>query len=108
MIGLTALLYALAPVPSAAAPVTDAQLYKDAMECKVLVEALQPMARPDKLKIVRAAVAFWAEKEQAAGEKLGKKPNDLLVDEMLFGVAVSGNALDRAGLCMQAAVTARR
>lgn len=93
------------PVP---APVSDEQSYKDAMECKVRVEALEAVTR-DKgaRKRLGSALAYWVEKERAAGTRLGKNSGDMLADEMMFGFAEASNpeGLRRAELCVRGAST---
>jgi hypothetical protein len=105
---MSALLYLAVPATSTPSSITDAQLYKDAMECKVLVEALQPMAkRPDQLKSIRQALAFWTEQERKSAGKLGKGASEMMTDEMVFGYGLQGDSIARVSLCMTAAATAR-
>jgi hypothetical protein len=104
----SALLLLAAPAPSIPSPITDAQLYKDAMECKVLVETLQTMAkRPDQLKSIRKALVFWTDQERKTAAKLGKAASEIMTDEIVFGYGIRGDSIARLNPCMTAAATAR-
>lgn len=91
--------------------VSDEQLYKDAMECKVRVEALVPAVRNRReRKRVEHALSFWTAEERKIGARLGKSFGDMLKDEIFFGLDEGSNpgAVERAISCVDLAVAANR
>jgi hypothetical protein len=117
------LLAACAALPSAApvtarkpaahppSVITDEQLYKSAMECKVRVEALVAVAgNARERKCIDQALAFWSAQEKAVGAKLGKSEGDMMKDEIFFGLEEGSRpgGLQRATLCVQHAAVATR
>ena len=88
------------------APVSDEQSYQEAMECKVRVEALDAVSRDSQdRKRLGSALAYWVEKERAAGAMLGKNAGAMLADETIFGFAESSNpeSFRRAMACAEQA-----
>lgn len=86
---------------------SDEELYKDAVQCKVRVEALVPAVRKARgRKRVEQALSFWTAEEQRTGAKLGKSFGDILKDEIFFGLeeASSADALELAVSCVDLAV----
>ena len=93
------------PPPLPAHVVSDEQLYKSAMECKVRIEALVPLAGNAKeRKRIEHALALWTEQEQAVGTKLGKSFGDMLKDEIFFGLEEGSRPgpFSSANICLQA------
>jgi hypothetical protein len=89
------------------APSGDEQAYKDAMECKVRLEALELTAGDAReRKRLHDALTYWEEKERAAGTKLGKDAGTIMADEIFVGLAEasSQDSLRRALVCAQQAM----
>jgi hypothetical protein len=90
-------------------PVTDERLYRNAMECKVRVEALAfAVKSPEERKRVEEALALWTAQEQAIGAKLGKSEGNIAGDEILFGMEEGARpgSFQRATICVQHAAAA--
>ena len=91
------------------APVTDARLYQNAMECKVRIEALVAVARNARERQrFEQALALWTAQEQAIGARLGKSEGNIVGDEILFGMEEGARpgSLHRAAICVDHAAAA--
>lgn len=101
---LPALLYAAAMAAPPPPAEGDARAYREAMQCKVLVEPLQVVTKdPEQAQKVAMALAFWTRLEHDAGVKIGKNYDAIVKDELLFGIALPPDALARAALCVRGA-----
>ena len=99
---------ALAKTPPTApvAAVSDAQLYQDAMRCKVRVEALAAISSPQRERErVTRALEYWTLESRSAGARLGKAEGEIMGDEILFGLTGEEGAdgYRRARHCVEAA-----